>query len=257
MSDDRIRLERHGEVFLLTMVDGENRWTTTFTRSFDAALDEVVASEGPAALVTASANPKFFSNGLDLEWITSKEDHPGGDRKVFDAEIMSLFARIMTLPVPTVCAIGGHCFGAGLMTALCHDVRIMRRDRGYLCANEIELGFAIPAPELALFRHKVPLPAFYETVQLARRWTGPDALAAGMVQELADEDRVLEVAMERAGSMAHLARNRENFGWMKEAIFGEDSALQGAHGAAYLLRNQHRYPKAPGTVPSGPLRKDA
>ena len=36
---------------------------------------------------------------------------------------------VITFPVPTVCAIGGHAFGAGLMIALCHDVRVMRRDR--------------------------------------------------------------------------------------------------------------------------------
>ena len=78
---------------------------------------------------------------------------------------------MITLPIPTVCAIGGHAFGAGLMIALCHDQRVMRADRDLLCANEVELGFAIPEPELALFRHKMPMNAFYETVQLARRWT--------------------------------------------------------------------------------------
>ena len=255
MSDEPIRLDRQGNVFLMSMSAGENRWNTSFTRAFDAALDDVAASDGPAALVTASENAKFFSNGLDLEWITSQGEHPGGDREVFNAEIMSMFAKLMTLPVPTVCAVNGHAFGAGLMTALCHDVRVMQRDRGYLCANELELGFAIPAPELALFRHKVPTPAFYETVQLARRWSGPDALAAGMVQALAEAEDLLELAIERAASLAHLAANREVFGWMKEAIFGENSALQGDHGAAYLLRNQYKYPSAPGSVPSAPTRK--
>ena len=67
-----IDLERHDDVFVLTMTEGENRWSTTFTRAFDAAIDEVAASEGPAALVTASAHEKFFSNGLDLDWISSR-----------------------------------------------------------------------------------------------------------------------------------------------------------------------------------------
>ena len=236
------------------MSAGENRWNTSFTRAFDAALDEVAASQGGAALVTASANAKFFSNGLDLEWMTSEGDHPGGDRGVFNAEVMALFARLMTLPMPTLCAINGHSFGAGLMIALCHDLRLMRRDRGFLCANEIELGFAIPVPELALFRAKVPMPAFYETVQLARRWGGEDALAAGIVQQLCDADSLLETAMERAAALAHLAANREVFGWMKQAIYGENAALNTPHGAAHILANQHLYPAAPGVVPSAPKR---
>ena len=50
-----IDLSREGDVFLLTMNDGENRWNTTFVREFNAALDEVEASTGPAALVSTSA----------------------------------------------------------------------------------------------------------------------------------------------------------------------------------------------------------
>ena len=47
-----VELEREGDVFVLTMDDGENRWNTSFVRAFAEALDEVEASEGPAALVT-------------------------------------------------------------------------------------------------------------------------------------------------------------------------------------------------------------
>lgn len=237
MTSDLVRLERHDDVFVLTMTAGENRWTTTFTRAFAAALDEVEASSGPAALVTASADPKFFSNGLDVEWIMGTGEHPGGDRRVFAAEAMGVFSRLITFPVPTVCAIGGHAFGAGFMIALCHDARVMRRDRGYLCANEMEIGIAIPDPELALFRHKMPMSAFYETVQLARRWTAPDAAAVGIVQHLADIDEVLPAALARARQLVPLARNRAVFQGQKERIYGEGAALNHEHGAAYMLRN--------------------
>ncbi|MCP5027409.1 MAG: enoyl-CoA hydratase/isomerase family protein, partial [Actinomycetia bacterium] len=196
-----VTIDREDDIFVLTMAAGENRWNTTFTRAFDAVLDEVDRSKGPAALVTVSDDEKFFSNGLDLEWVTSRGDHPGGDRKVFNSEVMALFARLITLPIPTVCAVNGHAFGAGFMIALCHDARVMNRDRGFLCANEVELGFAIPEPELALFRHKIPMPAFFQTVQLARRWTGPDALSAGIVQEAVEPADVRETALTMAGDL--------------------------------------------------------
>jgi enoyl-CoA hydratase/carnithine racemase len=249
MTAAMVELDQRGEVFVLTFTAGENRWNTTFVRAIDAALDAVEASTGPAALVTASADAKFFSNGLDLDWMRSRDEHPGGDRKVFAEEAMTLFGRMITFPVPTVCAIGGHAFGAGLMIALCHDVRVMRADRGYLCANEVELGMAIPEPELALFRHKVPMNAFYETVQLARRWSGPDALAHGMVQHLAGPDEVLPKAVEVAAGLAHLGRDRAVFGWMKEHIYGEHAAINGVHGPAYMLRNSTLFAHGPGLGP--------
>ncbi len=245
-----IDLEKQGDVFVLIMTAGENRWNTAFVRAFDEALDEVAASEGPAALVTASENEKFFSNGLDLAWISSTGDHPGGDRSVFGSEAMALFARMITFPMPTVCAVNGHAFGAGLMIALCHDVRVMREDRGYLCANEVELGMTIPEPELALFRHKMPMNAFFETVQFAKRWTAADALASGIVQQVAAKEAVRDRAIETAAGLARLGKSREVFGWMKEHIYGENAAINGLHGPAYMLRNPSMYPHGPGSVSS-------
>ena len=237
-----IELERHENVFVLTMVDGENRWTTTFTREFAKALDEVEASEGPAALVTASAHEKFFSNGLDVEWIMGSDaDHPGGDRKVFGAEFMELMGRIITLPVPTVCAVNGHGFGAGFMSALCHDVRIMREDRGFLCANELEIGLTVPIPEVALFKHKLSASAFHQTVLLAKRWTAREAVAAGFVESAVPHEHVREASIERAASLAHLAANRENYGWQKDQMYGENAAINQPHGAAHMLRNLADY----------------
>lgn len=237
-----IDLSRDGDVFTLTMNAGENRWNTTFVREFAAALEEVEASSGPAALVTRSTDAKFFSNGLDLDWVSAPDDHPeGGDRGVFGAEFMALAGRVITLPVPTVCAINGHAFGAGLMIALCHDVRIQRSDRGFICANEMQLGLKIPTPELALFRHKIPMNAFFETVQLARRWTGPDALAAGLVQAVAEIDDLLPLAEARAKELAPLGANRELYGGQKERLYGENAVLNGPHGAAHMLKHLDDY----------------
>jgi len=236
-----INLHREGEVFVLTMDDGENRWNTTFVREFAAALDEIEASDGPAALVTTSSSQKFFSNGLDLDWRRSEGEHRGGDRDVFADEFMKLMGRIITLPIPSLAAINGHAFGAGFMCALCHDIRFMREDRGYVCANEVEIGMVIPRPELALFRHKLPMNAFFETVQLARRWKGPDAQQAGIVQQIAAMDNLLEQSLARAAELARLGANRKVYGRMKESIYGENASINCVHGPAHMLKNLDQF----------------
>ena len=237
-----INLEKHEEIFVLTMDAGENRWNTTFVREMAKALDEVESSEGAAALITTSSSEKFYSNGLDLAWVQAPDEHPeAGDRQVFGDEFMKFMSRMITFPVPTIAAVNGHAFGAGFMSALCHDLRIMRSDRGFICANEMQLGMRIPVPELALFKHKLPSNVFFETVQLARRWTGPDALDAGIVQGTADADGLMDLAMARAKELAPLGANRANYGGQKEAIYGENAAINGPHGAAYMLRNLDEY----------------
>lgn len=235
-----ITLDREDDVFVLTMEAGENRWNTNFVRAFDARLDEVLASEGPAALVTASSDPKFFSNGLDIDWRRGEGDGDGGDKSVFGPEFFALMGKLITFPVPTVCAVNGHGFGAGFMMALSHDVRLMREDRGYLCANEIQIGMSIPDAELTLFRHKMSGSAFFDTVQLARRWTGPDAKAAGFVRDVAPAETLFELAMVHAKQLAPLGENRELFARSKERIFGESPSINDPHGAAHQLREGRR-----------------
>ena len=233
-----ITLEKKDSIYYLTMDAEENRWNTTFVRNIAEVLDEIENDEGPGALITSSTNPKFFSNGLDLDWMQSPENHPdGGDREVFGEEFMHLMGRVITLPIPTVCAINGHAFGAGFMFALSHDIRIMREDRGFLCANEMQLGLPIPRPELALFKHKVPANAFFETVQLSKRWTGSDALNAGIIQGVSSLEELPEVAQNKATELAPLANNRKNFGHQKEMLYGENAAINLSHGPAHMLKN--------------------
>ena len=237
-----IELDRQGDVYTMTLNAGENRWNTTFVRVIDEALDEVAASQGPAALVTTSASEKFFSNGLDLDWVQRPNDYPAaGDRAAFGPEFMALMSRIITLEVPTPCAVNGHAFGAGFMAALCHDVRFMRADRGFMCANEMQIGLSIPSPELALFKHKLSASAFFETVQLAKRWTGPVAQAAGIVEHIDDVETLLVSAQERAAQLAPLAANRTNYGDQKKRLFGEHAAISDIHGAAFMLANPDQY----------------
>jgi enoyl-CoA hydratase/carnithine racemase len=239
-----IDLERDGPIFTLTMDEGENRWNTTFVRSFSKILDEIESSDGPGALVTTSSSEKFFSNGLDMPWISAEnpsDEDPGGDRKAFGAEFMTVMSRVITLPIPSIAAINGHAFGAGFMLAMCHDQRIMREDRGFVCANEMQLGMIIPKPELALFRHKLPANTFFETVQLARRWNGPAALEAGVVQQITDAEALLGAARARAEELAPLGANRKVFKAQKESMYGEKAAINDVHGPAYMLRNSDLY----------------
>ena len=237
-----ITLEKKDSIYYLTMDAEENRWNTTFVRDIAEALDEIENDEGPGALITSSTNPKFFSNGLDLDWMQSPENHlDGGDREVFGEEFMYLMGRVITLPIPTVCAINGHAFGAGFMFALSHDIRIMREDRGFLCANEMQLGLPIPRPELALFKHKVPANAFFETVQLSKRWTGSDALNAGIIQGVSSLEELPEVAQNKATELAPLANNRKNFGHQKEMLYGENAAINLSHGPAHMLKNSNDF----------------
>ena len=92
-----IKLAKDEEVFHLTLDNGENRWDTNLVREINGALDKIERSQGPAALVTSSSDTKFFSNGLDLDWISNASSD---ERAEFSKEFMNLMGRLIMLSIP-------------------------------------------------------------------------------------------------------------------------------------------------------------
>jgi enoyl-CoA hydratase/carnithine racemase len=191
-----VELSKDGDVFVLTMVDEDNRFHGDSVAEWHAAIDEVEASEGPAALVTTGTG-KFYSNGFALERLI--EDGTIGE-VIPDA--LRLFARLLRLPVYTVAALNGHVFAAGAMIAMAHDARVMREDRGYWCLPEADMGVPLAPGMSQLIAAKLPAATTHAAVMTAQRWGGPDAVAAGIVDEAVAEDRVLSRAIELAQARA-------------------------------------------------------
>lgn len=195
-----IDLQRTGDVFVLTMDEGENRLSPAFLDAAEAHLAAVAEAEGPRALVTVGTG-KFFSNGLDLDWLGANADQ----LVPYLGRVHELFAAYLSLPCPTVAAMNGHTFAAGAMLAICHDVRIMRADRGYWCLPEVDLGMPFTPGMNALIPAMVPARTAHEAMVLGRRFSAAESLEAGIVHEVADEADVLPRAIERAAALASKA----------------------------------------------------
>ena len=190
-------LERHDDVFLLDLGDGENRFHPDWIAAVNTALDEVEKAEGPRALVTA-ATGKFFSNGLDLQWLGANSDQA----PQYVASVQGLFARMLCLPLITVAALQGHTFAAGAMLSLTHDLRVMRADRGFWCLPEAEIGIPFTPGMSALIQARLAPQVAHEAMTTARRYGGADALTAAIVDLAVDEQEVRESAMRTAGVQA-------------------------------------------------------
>lgn len=184
-------LDRDGEIFILQLGDNENRLNPDSLAAINLALDEVVAAPGPKALVT-TATGKFWCNGFDLTWMTANP----GEIEPFIQSVRVMFARLVTLPLPTVAAVGGHAFGAGAVLALCHDQQVMRVDRGYFCLPEVDIDIPFSGGITDLIRSRMPSPRIaHEAMTTGRRYGGDDALTAGIIDGVADEDKVLPTAI--------------------------------------------------------------
>jgi enoyl-CoA hydratase/carnithine racemase len=195
-------LRREDTVFILDLGDDENRFSPDRLKRVHALLDELEAHPGPAALVTTGTG-KFFSNGLDLEWIG---EHPD-ELFSYVTDAQELFARVLTLPVPTIAAVNGHAFGAGAMLAMAHDFRVMRSERGYFCFPEVDINIPFTEGMAALIQAKLTPAAAVASMTTGHRFGGPEAQSLGLVDATAPEADVLPSAVERVRPLAGKDRN--------------------------------------------------
>ncbi|GAA0247740.1 enoyl-CoA hydratase/isomerase family protein [Saccharothrix mutabilis subsp. mutabilis] len=205
-------LDRQDEVFVLDLGDTENRFHPDWIASVNAALDEVERAEGPRALVT-TATGKFFSNGLDLEWLMANGEQYLG----YVVSVHDLFARVLSLPVITVAALQGHTFAAGAMLSLAHDFRVMRADRGFWCLPEAEINIPFTPGMSALIQARLNPQTAHEAMTTARRYGGHDALAAAVVDHAVDEDAVRATAIGIA--VAQVGKAGPTLGTIKSRMY--------------------------------------
>ncbi|CBZ51963.1 hypothetical protein NCLIV_017550 [Neospora caninum Liverpool] len=172
-------------VFTLHLGHNENRITRSSIAALHSALDQIERTAGPTACVICSSG-KFFCNGLSIRELSRESEE-------FLRIFQQLLKRLFGFPVPLVAAINGHAFGGGAMLACVCDYRVMSKDRGFLCVNEVLIG--------------LPL-------------TPGDA-------------EVLKAARSLAASVAALGENRVVYGSIKRGIYARElKALDEGPGSA-------------------------
>lgn len=233
-----VDLDRDGDVWILRMRDGENRFNQRFLDAFNEALDRVEAADGPRALVTTGEH-KFYSNGLDLDWLAAI----GAEAAAFLGGVHRLFGRLISFPAPTVAAVNGHAFGDGAVLALAHDFAVMREDRGYWCLPEADLGLPVTPEMFAVISAKLPARTAQEAILTGRRFGGAGAAAAGIVHRAAPEGQVVAQAAQIAAELA--AKDRATLVQHKRVLYAGAIKACGAQGTA----------RRPGPASAGPAQR--
>ncbi|MCL2768889.1 MAG: enoyl-CoA hydratase/isomerase family protein [Solirubrobacterales bacterium] len=216
-----VTVERREAVTVVRMDREENRLHPELLGALEAVLDGITSHDQRAALVLTGTG-KYFSNGLDLEYMGANPPEVAPTL----ARVHALFGRVLALDVPTVAAINGHVFAAGAMLALCFDLAVMRADRGYFCLPEADLGLPFTPGMNALLTARLSPPVAHRAMVTGHRYTGADALASGIVAELAPEEEVLDRAVNLAAAL--VGKPRAGVGAIKRGMYA--SVIDALHG---------------------------
>ncbi|WP_284745876.1 enoyl-CoA hydratase/isomerase family protein [Amycolatopsis sp. RTGN1] len=189
-----ITLDSHHDVAVLRIDHGKaNTLDSDSCRELVLRLEE--ASQARALVLTGTG--RIFSAGVDL-----KRVHDGGAAYV--SEFLPLLSdallAVFGFPRPVVAALNGPAIAGGAVLAAACDHRVL--GSGGIGVTELLVGVPFPLSALEILRcayGTAPLPGLTYSGEVHG---GQDALARGLVDELADD--VLERALAVAARLGEL-----------------------------------------------------
>ncbi|MEZ4453231.1 MAG: enoyl-CoA hydratase/isomerase family protein [Nannocystaceae bacterium] len=152
--------------------------------TIDALRDELRRAAGTPLLLRGDG--PAFSAGLDLREIQAMDR---AAMITFLTALDDLVLELYTYPGPTVAWVNGHAIAGGCILALCCDHRVaVHRPSVKIGLSEVALGVAFPPAPLAVVQARVARQSVDEVVLGARLYSPGEALARGLVDELAADE---------------------------------------------------------------------
>jgi enoyl-CoA hydratase/carnithine racemase len=214
-----IRMEKQDGVGIMTMdYQSDNRFNPDFVRAMMDGLDEAEKDSEIRAIVLTGADPKFFSNGLDLDWLMA---NAGDMDKVLGylKLVNDMFKKWTLYPKPTVAALNGHTFAAGLFMAAHIDFRFMREDRGWICLPEVDINIPLLPGMIAICQATMRPDGFRKLYYTGARLTGPEAVEIGFVESVHSLDTLLPACIKFAHMLGQ--KKTATYAKMKQCVRGE------------------------------------
>ncbi|KAL3937481.1 MAG: hypothetical protein SGBAC_007418 [Bacillariaceae sp.] len=172
---------------------GANTLSLEMCTEISKAIKGLESNEKTQAVILTSALPAIFSAGLDL----TELHNPDKDRlPAFWGAFQQLYFDLYGSRLATIGAINGHAPAAGCMLALSCDYRIM--SKGNIGLNESKLGICAPPWLGQQFIDTIGLRRAELALAMGSLFDTKEALDIGLIDEIAGEDDIIEVAMDRA-----------------------------------------------------------
>ena len=153
---------------------------------------EELTTDASVRGVVITGQPHFFSVGLDVKALaeldknSSTEFFQSFGRMIFD---------LVRFPKPLVAAITGHSPAGGCIIAITCDYRIMAEEDSYrIGLNEVPVGIMVPGHVHELYSFWIGRGPAYQYLLEGKLHSSAEALACGLVNELAPMTDVLKRA---------------------------------------------------------------
>jgi len=195
-----VRLEKQDSVGHIVLDrPPANSYDRSFLDELDSAIEDARRDASVKAIVVRSANERFFSAGADIS-VFAKGNLDAQSAFVVCAN--DAMGKLESTPKVVVAAINGHCLGGGLEIALCCDFRIAAEGSYRIGLPEVTLGLLPGTGGTQRLPRLIGRQKALDLMLTGRTLTPPEALAAGIVDDVVPAGELLDRVITRARTYA-------------------------------------------------------
>lgn len=201
MTNDTVQIEQSNGIAVVRLNRPPvNAIELELLRAVEQELD-ALESHVPLPALVVTGSGKCFSAGLDLRTV------PFYDAERQQEMVMAinrLLGRLYSFSRPVVAAINGHAIAGGLLLALACDYRIASKSQCTLGLSEVRAGVPFPVAAAAIVKAELSPPVTRRLTLWGRNMASRDALAAGIIDEIQPQGKVVGRALTVATDLAAL-----------------------------------------------------
>jgi enoyl-CoA hydratase len=224
MTFDYVNIERRGPIAIVRFDRKEN--LNAFNEKLVVELTRVAKSfheDLDTHIVILSGAPNGFSAGFDLKatdnWITEPDDLKRRQRAFGGVRLCKAWED---MPQITIAAMERLSVGAGVAISLACDWRVLARN-AYLYVPEVKIGLNLQWGALPRLIALVGPARAKRITLMCEKMPAAQALDWGLVDELADDGKTVEVAVGMADVVASMPATTVRM--VKEAVNATAGAL--------------------------------
>ena len=202
MSDQPFLLDREGQTAILTINREAQRNSMSFEmwEAFPGYIKELNADPSVRVIVLTGAGDKAFASGADISEFTSKRT--GRDAAaLYHRAVEETMASLEAASKPVIAMVNGFALGGGCELAVACDLRIAAESSSFGIPSA-KLGVVISFSDTKRLVDLVGPAVAKEMLMTGRRLSAREALAVGLVNQVAPDPSLRQTTLEIAATIA-------------------------------------------------------
>ncbi|MFA6412106.1 MAG: enoyl-CoA hydratase-related protein [Syntrophales bacterium] len=196
-----VKKEENIAVVILNRPEVLNALSGEVFHELYSVMGDIEQDKSIKVAIVTGAGDKAFAAGADITWMVNKSSMEMRSA----CQITKLFHdRIENMKIPVIAAINGFALGGGCELALACDIRVMSQ-KARIGLPEITLGIIPGGGGTQRLARLVGKGKAMELVLTGKFLDAAEALSIGLVNVVAEPDKVMDEAMKLAKKIASLS----------------------------------------------------